>query len=111
MRLHVPVKKRLPDNVPLKLSSFVGREREMARIGELLSGHKLLTLIGPGSSDWPYSAGMKTYEEISEIQKPAISHNILNKRQGSLKASDGAEGARRMIGLMGSRGIREPHAS
>jgi hypothetical protein len=48
------VKKRLPDNAPLKLSSFVGREREMARIGELLSGHKLLTLIGPGSSGWPY---------------------------------------------------------
>ena len=92
------MKKRLPDNVPLKLSSFVGREREMARIGELLSGHKLLTLIGPESSGWPYSAGMKTYEEISEIQKPAISHNILNERQGSLKASDGAEGARRMIG-------------
>jgi hypothetical protein len=92
------MKKRLPDNVPHKPSSVVGREREMARIGELLSGHKLLTLIGPGSSGWPYSAGMKTYEEISEIQKPAISHNILNERQGFLKASDGAEGARRMIG-------------
>jgi hypothetical protein len=25
---------------------------------------------------------MKTYEEISEIQKPAISHNILNERPG-----------------------------
>lgn len=83
------MKKRLPDNVPLKLSSFVRREREMARIGELLSGHKLLTLIGPGSSGWPYSAGMKTYEEISEIQKLVISHNILSEHQGSLKASDG----------------------
>jgi hypothetical protein len=69
----------------------------MARIEELLSGYKLLTLSGPGSSGWPYCAGMKTYEEISEIQKPVISHNILNERQGSLKARDGAEGAR-MIG-------------
>lgn len=92
------MKKRLPDNVPLKLSSLIGREREMARIGELLSGHKLLTLIGPRSSGWPYSAGMKTYEEISEIQKLVIPHNILNEHQGSLKAPDGAEGARRMIG-------------
>ena len=92
------MKKRLPDNVPLKLSSFVGHEREMARIGELISGHKLLTLFGPGSSGWPYSAGMKTYEEIRQIQKPVIPHNILNERQGPLKASHGAEGARRMIG-------------
>lgn len=94
------MKKRLPDNVLLKLSSFVGRERELARIGELHFGHKLLTLIGPGGSGWPYSAGMKTYEEISQIQKPAISHSILNERQRPLKALDGAEGARRMIGWL-----------
>lgn len=43
---------------------------------------------------------MKTYEEISEIQKPAIPHNILNEHEGVLKASDGAEGARRMIGWL-----------
>jgi hypothetical protein len=101
------MKKRLPDNALRKLSGFVGREREMARVGELLSGHKLLTLMGPGSSGWPYSAGMKTYEEISEIQKPIISHTTLNEHQGSLKASDGAEEAWCMIGwmsgLVGSR--------
>jgi predicted ATPase/DNA-binding CsgD family transcriptional regulator len=41
---------RPPDNLPLQLSSFVGREREMAQAEELLSGNRLLTLTGPGGS-------------------------------------------------------------
>jgi AAA ATPase-like protein len=43
---HTP--KRPPHNLPLELSSFVGREREMAEIKELLADHRLLTLTGPG---------------------------------------------------------------
>ena len=43
-------KNRPPDNLPLELSSFVGREWEIARIEELLTGNKLLTLTGPGGS-------------------------------------------------------------
>jgi predicted ATPase/two-component SAPR family response regulator len=35
-------------NLPLQLSSFVGREREMAEVEELLAEHRLLTLTGPG---------------------------------------------------------------
>jgi transcriptional regulator with XRE-family HTH domain len=35
-------------NLPLALSSFVGREREMAQVAELLGGTRLLTLIGAG---------------------------------------------------------------
>jgi hypothetical protein len=35
-------------NLPLELSSFVGREREMAEVKELLADHRLLTLTGPG---------------------------------------------------------------
>lgn len=38
------------NNLPHQLSSFVGREREMVRIGELLGDHRLLTLAGPGGS-------------------------------------------------------------
>jgi hypothetical protein len=39
-----------PGNLPLELSSFVGRGREMAEIETLLSEHRLLTLTGPGGS-------------------------------------------------------------
>ena len=39
-----------PNNLPLKLSSFVGREREVAKIESLLAGNRLLTLTGPGGS-------------------------------------------------------------
>jgi predicted ATPase/DNA-binding CsgD family transcriptional regulator len=39
-----------PNNLPLQLTSFIGREREMAQIGELLDANRLLTLTGPGGS-------------------------------------------------------------
>ncbi len=37
-----------PNNFPLELSSFVGREKELARVRRLLDDSRLLTLTGPG---------------------------------------------------------------
>lgn len=37
-----------PQNLPLQLSSFVGREAELRDIAELLQSHRLVTLLGPG---------------------------------------------------------------
>ena len=37
-----------PSNLPLQLSSFVGRERELAEVRRLLQDTRLLTLTGPG---------------------------------------------------------------
>jgi hypothetical protein len=34
--------------LPAPLTSFVGRERELAAVGRLLAGARLLTLTGPG---------------------------------------------------------------
>lgn len=34
--------------MPVHLSSFVGRERELAKVCEMLSAHRLVTLVGPG---------------------------------------------------------------
>src|SRR5829696_1499897 len=42
---------RTPDGAPLELSSFVGREREVAEVGGLLAGGaRLITLTGPGGT-------------------------------------------------------------
>jgi predicted ATPase/DNA-binding CsgD family transcriptional regulator len=40
----------VPTNLPAPLTSFVGREREMAEVRRLLSGTRLLTLTGAGGS-------------------------------------------------------------
>ena len=40
--------RRLPNNLPQQLTSFVGRERELAEAKELLGKTRLLTLLGMG---------------------------------------------------------------
>ena len=39
-----------PNNLPAQLTSFIGREREMADVERLLSATRLLTLTGAGGS-------------------------------------------------------------
>src|SRR6266498_3965702 len=39
-----------PHNLPIQLTSFIGREREIADASQLLSNAHLLTLIGPGGT-------------------------------------------------------------
>jgi predicted ATPase/DNA-binding CsgD family transcriptional regulator len=38
------------NNLPLKLTSFIGREREISEVRSLLADHRLLTLTGTGGS-------------------------------------------------------------
>ena len=38
----------LPNNLPVQLSSFIGREAELREVGRLISDHRLLTLTGAG---------------------------------------------------------------
>ena len=40
----------MPHNLPLQVTSFVGREREIARVKDLLAGHRLVTFTGPGGT-------------------------------------------------------------
>jgi hypothetical protein len=49
-RAQLPAAGRQLDNLPLELTSFVGREREVAELEELLGDWRLLTLCGPGGS-------------------------------------------------------------
>ncbi len=41
---------RVPNDLPLQLTSFVGRQRELAEARELLERTRLLTLVGPGGT-------------------------------------------------------------
>ena len=47
-----PLRSRVeaPTNLPHSTTSFVGRTAELARIDELLDGHRLVTALGPGGS-------------------------------------------------------------
>lgn len=40
----------IPNNLPLQLTSFVGRERELAVASDLLANNRILTLTGPGGT-------------------------------------------------------------
>jgi hypothetical protein len=42
--------KRPSDNLPLELTSSIGREREVSEVKVLLAGRRLLTLCGPGGA-------------------------------------------------------------
>ena len=37
-------------NLPVRVTSFVGRERQLAQLSELLGAHRLVTLTGPGGA-------------------------------------------------------------
>jgi predicted ATPase/class 3 adenylate cyclase len=39
-----------PNNLPVRLTTFLGREREIGEVRELLGRHRLLTLTGPGGT-------------------------------------------------------------
>jgi predicted ATPase/class 3 adenylate cyclase len=41
---------RAPNNLPVQLTSFIGRQRELAEARELLDRTHLLTLVGPGGT-------------------------------------------------------------
>ena len=48
-RAHAAAEARIT-NLPIPLTSFVGRQREIAEVSDLLAHHRLVTLTGPGGS-------------------------------------------------------------
>jgi predicted ATPase/DNA-binding CsgD family transcriptional regulator len=55
-------------NLPLALTSFVGREREMAEAGRLLDTGRLLTLAGPGGSGKTRLALAVALEQVDRFE-------------------------------------------
>ena len=46
---------RIPNNLPIELTSFVGRDAELAAVDELLGRERLVTITGSGGSARPAS--------------------------------------------------------
>jgi predicted ATPase/DNA-binding CsgD family transcriptional regulator len=59
---------RLPHNLPLELTSFVGREKELAEVKALLADHRLLTLTGPGGSGKTRLALASAFEAVKGFE-------------------------------------------
>lgn len=57
-----------PNNLPLQLTSFIGREKEIAELKELLQSTRLITLTGPGGSGktrLSLQVGVETIDELA----------------------------------------------
>lgn len=61
----------LPNNLPMQLTSFIGREREMGEIRALLSRSRLLTLVGSGGSGKTRLA-LQVAAELLEAYKDGV---------------------------------------
>ena len=57
-----------PNNLPLQLTSFIGREEEMAQAEQLLAGTRLLTFIGPGGTGKTRLALQVAAEQLGEFK-------------------------------------------
>jgi predicted ATPase/DNA-binding CsgD family transcriptional regulator len=79
-----PAPDEAPHNLPLQLTRFIGRERELAEVTALLSGTRLLTLAGAGGCgktrlalrvaervvrDYPHGVWLV---ELAALQEPAL---------------------------------------
>jgi predicted ATPase/class 3 adenylate cyclase len=62
---------RCPNNLPLQLTSFVGREQELAEVHRLLRQSRLLTLTGVGGTGKTRLALQATAEALEEFEHGA----------------------------------------
>jgi hypothetical protein len=66
---HAPrTPERPPNNLPLELSSFVAREKELAEVKRLLENTRLLTLTGPGGAGKTRLALAAAFEMVGQFE-------------------------------------------
>jgi predicted ATPase/DNA-binding CsgD family transcriptional regulator len=59
---------RPPHNLPLELSSFIGREREVAEVKQLINNNRLLTLTGSGGCGKTRLALVAALEMVEDFE-------------------------------------------
>ena len=95
-----PTARTVPTNLPLALTSFVGRERELATVRRLLGETRLLTLTGAGGCGKTRLALEVTGALLREApQGPAYSNGIWLVELAAL--TDGALVARAVATVLG----------
>src|SRR5690606_29026810 len=65
----------VPNNLPVQLTSFVGREAELAEATRLLEGTRVLTLTGPGGTGKTRMA-LQLAAEVSDRFSPTASTSL-----------------------------------
>ncbi len=101
----------LPNNLPAQVTSFVGREREMAEVKRLIQASRLVTLTGPGGTGktrlslqaaaelldrFPHGVWLvelSTLSEEAQIPEAIINAVGIRGAPGPAGAGDGARGA------------------
>src|SRR5947208_6912835 len=73
-----PLKTISNTNLPRPASSFVGRERDTAEVAELVRGHRLVTLSGPGGSGKTGSRSRRL-RSWAESSRPACSGSAVRR--------------------------------
>jgi predicted ATPase/class 3 adenylate cyclase len=89
-----------PNNLPSQLTSFVGREDEMAEVRELLGRARLLTLTGPGGTGKTRLALRVASETLTEYRDGAFFADLSSLTDPGLvpSAVAGALGVREVPG-------------
>ena len=105
-----------PNNLPTRLTSFLGRHREIAEVSELLRDNRLLTLTGPGGTGKTrlslevagralhHYAGGVFFVELSAITDPEL---VLPTVAQTLNLPDrgGRDPMERLIDHIGDRAV------
>jgi len=73
-------------NLPAPLSDFIGREREIAEVKQLLAAHRLVTLAGPGGSGKTRLALQAGYELRGEYEDGVWLAELASLSDGALVA-------------------------
>lgn len=79
-----PVFKETISNIPIPLTSFIGREKELKDIAKLLSASRLLTMIGPGGVGKTRLAIQTAHASIKKFKAGVCWVELVGLQDGSL---------------------------